>query len=298
MAIAHRDADMFIFDVVREDISVGDAAGVLNGISRVTGSESDGDGFDLAHAVTGVFSVLSARHAMTTLDHWRADPIAFIETVLHDPETDAPFKLLGAEKQFLRHAFQTGDDGRLRYSEQIFGAPKKSGKTGFAALHMLTMVLLFGGKYAEGYALANDLEQATSRVFQAIKRIVECSPLLRQEAKVTADKITFPAFFGATISTVASDYASAAGANPTISCFDELWAYTSERSRRLFDEMVPPPTRKIACRLTVTFAAHKHYRSAARTGHVPTILLATVSLHGHPNCIIRPLIIADRATLP
>jgi Terminase large subunit, ATPase domain len=184
------------------------------------------------------------------------------------------------------------------HREQIFGAPKKSGKTGFAALHMLTMVLLFGGKYAEGYALANDLEQATSRVFQAIKRIVECSPLLRQEAKVTADKITFPAFFGATISTVASDYASAAGANPTISCFDELWAYTSERSRRLFDEMVPPPTRKIACRLTVTFAAHKHYRSAARTGHVPTILLATVSLHGHPNCIIRPLIIADRATLP
>jgi hypothetical protein len=26
--------------------------------------------------------------------------------------------------------------------------------------------------------------------------------------------------------------------------------YASERSRRLFDEMVPPPTRKIACRLT------------------------------------------------
>ena len=38
------------------------------------------------------------------------------------------------------------------------------------------------------------------------------------------------------------------------SCFDELWAYSSERARRLFDEMVPPPTRKIACRLTVTYA--------------------------------------------
>jgi hypothetical protein len=191
---------------------------------------------------------------MTTLEDWRTDPIAFIEAVLHDPETDAPFKLLDAEKQFLRHAFQTDEDGRLRYSEQIFGAPKKSGKTAFAALHMLTMVLLFGGKYAEGYALANDLEQAMSRVFQAIKRIVESSPLLRREAKITADKITFPAFANATISTVASDYASAAGANPTISCFDELWAYVSERSRRLFDEMVPPPTRKIACRLTVTYA--------------------------------------------
>lgn len=28
---------------------------------------------------------------------------------------------------------------------------------------------------------------------------------------------------------IASDYASAPGANPTITVFDELWAYTSER---------------------------------------------------------------------
>jgi hypothetical protein len=33
-----------------------------------------------------------------------------------------------------------------------------------------------------------------------------------------------------------------------------LWAFDSERSRRLFDELIPPPTRKIACRLTVTYA--------------------------------------------
>jgi hypothetical protein len=39
-----------------------------------------------------------------------------------------------------------------------------------------------------------------------------------------------------------------------ISVFDELWGYTSERSRRLWDEQIPPPTRKIACRLTVSFA--------------------------------------------
>jgi hypothetical protein len=190
----------------------------------------------------------------TARDHWRADPINFIETVLHDPETNAPFVLLDAERQFLAYAFKTGADGRLLYPEQVYAAPKKAGKTAFAALHMLTTILLFGGRFAEGYALANDLEQATSRVFQAIRRIVECSPLLRGEAKVGADKITFPAFAGATIGAVASDYSSAAGSNPTVSCFDELWAYTSERSRRLWDEMVPPPTRKIACRLTVTYA--------------------------------------------
>jgi len=192
--------------------------------------------------------------AANKLDRWRNDHVAFIETVLHDPETGKPFVLLDAEREFLDHAFRTGDDGKLLYPEQVFAAPKKSGKTGFAALHMLTTVLLFGGRFAEGYALANDLEQATSRVFQAISRIVEASPLLRGEAVVMRDKITFPNWHGATISAIASDYAGAAGSNATISVFDELWGYTSERSRRLWDEMVPPPTRKIACRLTVTYA--------------------------------------------
>jgi phage terminase large subunit-like protein len=194
----------------------------------------------------------------STIDDWRRDPIAFIEHALFDPETGKPFVLLDAERDFLRHAFQTNGDGRLLYGEQVFAAPKKSGKTGFAALHMLTTILLFGGSFPEGYALANDLEQATSRVFQAIKRIVECSPLLKREAKVTTDKIVFPAFAGAMITAIASDYTGAAGANPTISCFDELWGYTSERSRRLWDEMVVPPTRKIACRLTVTYAGFQN----------------------------------------
>lgn len=72
---------------------------------------------------------------MTKPDRWRRDPVGFIETVLHDPETGKPFKLLDAELQFLDQAFRTGADGRLLYPEQVFAAPKKSGKTGFAAIH-------------------------------------------------------------------------------------------------------------------------------------------------------------------
>ena len=119
------------------------------------------------------------------LKRWRANPTSFIETVLCDPETGKTFKLLDAERDFLKHAFQLDADGHLLYPEQVFGAPKKSGKTGFAALHMLTTILLFGGRFAEAYALANDQEQATSRVFQAIKRIVKASPLLRRGAEIT-----------------------------------------------------------------------------------------------------------------
>jgi phage terminase large subunit-like protein len=190
---------------------------------------------------------------VVSLARWRADPVLFVEEVLHDPETGKPYRLLDAERRFLEHAFRTGADGRLCYPEQVYSCPKKSGKTAFAAMHALTTTLLFSGAFPEATLCANDLDQAQSRVFEAVKRIVECSPLLRSEAKITADTITFPAI-GAAIKAIASDYAGAAGGNPTISVFDELWAYTSERSRRLWDELVPPPTRKIACRLTTTYA--------------------------------------------
>ena len=79
------------------------------------------------------------------LARWRANPVAFIEEVLIDPETDKPFVLLLAERVFLEHAFERDDTGRLRYPELIFSAPKKSGKTTLAALFVITILLLFGG---------------------------------------------------------------------------------------------------------------------------------------------------------
>jgi hypothetical protein len=189
-------------------------------------------------------------------ERWRRDPAEFVETVLFDPETRRPFKLLPAEREFMQHAFLVGDNGRLLFPEWVYSAPKKSGKTGFAALLMLTTILSFGGPFAEGYCAANDFEQSQGRVFQAVRRIVEASPDLRDAARVTASRIEFIET-GASITAIASDYAGAAGANPTITCFDELWGYSSERAHTFWEQMVPPPTRKIACRLTVTYAGYE-----------------------------------------
>jgi hypothetical protein len=185
------------------------------------------------------------------LARWRADPIGFIAQVLIDPETNKPFVLLDAERAFLAHAFATGADGRLRYPEQVYACPKKSGKTTFAAIYVITIVLLFGGAYPEAICAANDYERSVGRVFAAIRRIMKSSPLLCAAAKITADKITFGE---AVFTAIPCNYASAAGSNPVVTVFDELWAYDRERLRRLFDELVPPPTRQIACRLTVTYA--------------------------------------------
>jgi phage terminase large subunit-like protein len=187
------------------------------------------------------------------LSKWRRDPIAFITEVLIDPETGSAFELYPAEVQFIRAALTPGPDGRLPFPELLFAAPKKSGKTALAAMMVLYVIVCLGGRYAEAYCVANDQEQASSRVFQAIVRIIEASLLLRGTAKITANKVEFVST-GSTITALASDYAGAAGANPTITVFDELWAYISERAQRLFDEMVPVPTRKVSLRLTVTYA--------------------------------------------
>jgi phage terminase large subunit-like protein len=190
----------------------------------------------------------------SAIARWKHDPIAFIREVLVNPETGQSFELYPEQERFFREALTLAPDGRLPYAELLFSGPKKAGKTAGAAMAMLYVIVCIGGPYAEGYCVANDFEQASSRVFQAITRIIQASPLLRHTAKFTNNKIEFQST-GSTITAIASDYAGAAGANPTITCFDELWAYTSERSQRLWDEMVPVPTRKVSVRLTATYAS-------------------------------------------
>jgi phage terminase large subunit-like protein len=185
------------------------------------------------------------------LQRWRDRPAAFIERYLHDPTSGRPFVLLPAQKDFLAHAFALTPGGRMLYPELVFGSPKKSGKTSFAAALVLTLILLFGRRYSEALLLANSFEQSKGRVFEQIRKIVECSPDLAREAHVTSDRIEIA---NAVIRAVASDAGTAAGSEAMVACFDELWAYDTEAGHRLFDECVPPPTLKVACRLTVTYA--------------------------------------------
>src|SRR5262249_14814231 len=100
---------------------------------------------------------------------------------------------------------------------------------------------------------SNDYEQSVGRVWEAARRMVEASPYLRGLAKITAGRIEFRST-RSFIQACASDYWSFAGAAPTLTIFDELWAYVHESSRRLYDEGVPSPTRKVSARLVVTYA--------------------------------------------
>src|SRR5208282_1234390 len=184
---------------------------------------------------------------------WKRDPVAFITDVLVNPETGKAFELYPAQVKFLREALTLTKDGTLPFSELVYSCPKKSGKSATTAFAMIYAIVVIGGAFAEGFCVANDMEQSRGRVFMQICRIIEASPLLRNSATITQNKIVLTST-GSTITAIASDAAGAAGSNPTFITFDGLWGYTSESSRRLWDEMIPVPTRKVSARWTSTYA--------------------------------------------
>jgi phage terminase large subunit-like protein len=207
---------------------------------------------------------------MLDLSRWRADPIAFIEECLVDPDTGKAFVLTDAQRDFLKLAFTLDAMGRLKHPAMVWSQIKKSGKTTFAAIIVITMILLFGGRNALGICAANDLEQSSGRVFARIVAIIKASPLLKNEATITVNKIVFKNVYDATIIAIASDAGGAAGANPTIVSIDELWAFTTERSRRLWDELAISPARTISARLVTSYAGY----------HGESELLEDICKHG------------------
>ncbi|MGB9388845.1 MAG: hypothetical protein WCB70_02460 [Xanthobacteraceae bacterium] len=211
-----------------------------------------------------------------SLTRYRADPCAFIEECLVSPYTREPYKLNDAERGFIKHAFTLDSDGRLLYPLMIFSAIKKSRKTEFAALIVIAMIVLLGGEYGEANIVANDQKQAVDRCFTACSRIIAASSMLCNEVKCTQDKITFLAT-GSTITALTNDAAGVAGGHPVISVFDELWtAPAGERGRRMFDALIPVPSRKISCRLVVSHAgiadeSHLLYQLYQRGMQLPEI---------------------------
>jgi hypothetical protein len=211
-----------------------------------------------------------------TLARYRDRPDQFIEENLRSPYDGQPYRLNDSERAFIRHAFQLDTDGRLLHPLMVYSAIKKSRKTELAALIVITMILLFGGKFAEANIVANDQAQAIDRCFTACERVIVASPLVSKEVKVTREKITFTAT-GSTISALTNDAAGIAGGHPVISVFDELWtAPLGERGRRMFDALIPVPSRKISCRLVVSHAGvaddnHLLYQLYQRGMQLPSI---------------------------
>lgn len=185
------------------------------------------------------------------LERSARDPAAFIDRFIRRNELNQPFALMPHQREVLRLAFPFDADGRLPWSDIVFSCVKKSGKTTIDA--MVTLWFAFTQEAPNDVKLcANDQEQSISRTFTTIKGLLKFNPELGTAADVRAQAIILAN--GTTITALANDYAGEAGANQGWSSWTELWAYTSESSRRLWEELTPVPTRRNSVRFVDTCA--------------------------------------------
>jgi phage terminase large subunit-like protein len=166
-------------------------------------------------------------------------------------EDNRPLHLEPHQRAILNEAFRTDEDERFIYRTVIYSAPKKSGKTAINAL-----VALWWGFCVqppdEEIVAANDLDQSVSRVFEAAKGFIKRNPVLREKADI--QKLTIRFDNDTVIKAIPSDYAGEAGANQGLVSYDELWGFMLEKSKRLYEELTPVPTRKNSIRFISTYA--------------------------------------------
>jgi hypothetical protein len=183
------------------------------------------------------------------------DPAAFVDEFVRKNEKGLPWRLTASQRRVLALAFRWQGRGRTREMRLclrllVWSEPKKSGKTFLAAC--LGLWWAFTRASTEVICCANDLEQATSRVFATMAALCKHNPALGESVRVYSTEIVVEN--DTVIRAIASDYRGAAGSRHSLVIFDELWAFDSERARRLFEEMTPPPTEPDAWVLIVTCA--------------------------------------------
>jgi phage terminase large subunit-like protein len=171
--------------------------------------------------------------------------------ILDDNE---PIQFLSHQRKILGKALALDQHGKLKYQTVVYSCPKKSGKTTVNAC----VVGWFAYEVAPGTEIiiaANDLEQSQGRVYRQFKKFIQRAPALMSKVQnITQREITLTD--GTVIKAIPSDAAGEAGANQSLSSFDELWGYTSERSRRLYEELTPVPTLKNSIRFISTYAGY------------------------------------------
>lgn len=174
----------------------------------------------------------------------------FIERMVRLPD-GSPVVLADHQRGILDHVL-TPVDGRLPFLTILWEEIKKSGKTALASW-VASWVLNTWGPRSEVLVAGNDFEQSVARIFAEITRVQQDHPALRRRIVKATDKILL-LDDGSKALPVALDAPGEAGAHPSAIFHDEAWGITSERARRLYDELTPPPTRPMAFRWVSSYA--------------------------------------------
>ena len=169
------------------------------------------------------------------------------------------------QRRILGEALLLDENNKFKYETIIYSCPKKSGKTAVNAAVMAWMAEMEQDG-SEIYILANDLDAAEGRVMRDIKyhfevrqeKLNDQEPGLgKKYCKVTQYRIDFHAT-GTFVQCLAQSFKSVAGSRHCATGWDELWTYTTERSRRTWDELTPIPTVPRSIRFISTYAGFEN----------------------------------------
>jgi phage terminase large subunit-like protein len=207
----------------------------------------------------------------------------FIERLVR-LEDGSPVVLAKHQRIILDHVLTPRASGRFRYQTVVWSEPKKSGKTSIAGW-VGSWVLNTQGPRAEVLVVANDYEQSCARVFSEMTRVQQAHPALARRIRKATDGLLVLTD-GSTAKPVALDFTGESGANPSIVLCDEAWGIMSERARRLYDELTPPPTRPLGLRWVSSYAGY--WGGTAATDYYHTNPAAVhwdghVATYGVPN---------------
>jgi len=181
---------------------------------------------------------------------YKTDIIKFAEEQFYIPETRKPIILENYQKEeILKPIFYT--EGRPTMA--LIGQTKKSGKSTLAAM-AATWTLFCGEDFSETYIAARDKDQANWIVFSKLVKTCELNHNMLINVDITKDAIERKAT-GSVVRCLPTEV-SAAGLNPNLVIFDELWSYDLESMTRFFEELTTVPTRKHPLILIVTYAGY------------------------------------------
>lgn len=184
---------------------------------------------------------------------YNTDIIAFLEEQYICAETGKLIVLEEWQKDdILRPLFyDLNPDGTRKYTLALIGLCKKNGKSTLVA--GIGVWFLFASEpHGEVIVAANNLDQASLIIYDKIRTAVRDNPNLAASAKLLKNKIVMKST-GTTCRPIAAKYETAAGVNPTLVLFDELWGFPD---RKFYDELTTSPARKNPLSIVVTYAGY------------------------------------------
>lgn len=195
--------------------------------------------------------------------------VEFASKKFYIPGTDwsppQPINLLPHQVAILNFMFYpppeyTPDCGY--FQTKVYSTVKKSGKTTIGSL-VGRWAAETWARYGEIYSIANDYEQARGRIFKMIEESIALDPRFHRghreipdEWRIIDRELThIPS--GTKVKAIAGDYKGEAGGSPTLTLWSELWGFSSEAGKRLWEEMTPVPTRARSERFIETYAGYE-----------------------------------------